>query len=143
LFTEHALHAGVVVARLGGTPVDNQALADLQPHSSLSIGEGTSLVQGADDPAQFMNHSCDSGCWMADEVTVVTRRSIGAGEEVTLDYALVSADPEWRMECQCGSDLCRGVVTGNDWKLPDVQERYRNHFSPFINQRVAALRASI
>src|SRR5438045_2910448 len=60
-----------------------------------------------------------------------------AREELTLDYALFSVAPEWRMECHCGSSLCRGVVTGNDWRLLELQERYAGHFSPFINARIA------
>jgi uncharacterized protein len=56
------------------------------------------------------------------------------------DYALATVSPEWRMECHCGAASCRGVVTGNDWQLAELQERYRGHFSPFINARIAALR---
>ncbi len=41
-----------------------------------------------------LNHSCDSNLWMADEATVVARRDIAAGEELTLDYALHPASPE-------------------------------------------------
>ncbi|GLV60705.1 hypothetical protein KDH_75240 [Dictyobacter sp. S3.2.2.5] len=28
------------------------------------------------------------------------------------------------------------VITGNDWQRRDVQERYRDHFSPFLNERI-------
>jgi hypothetical protein len=76
---------------------------------------------------------------MLDARTVGARRDIAAGEELTLDYALFSVAPEWRMECHCGSSLCRGVVTGNDWRLAELQERYAGHFSPFINARIAKL----
>ena len=76
---------------------------------------------------------------MLDGRTVGARRDIAAGEELTLDYALFSSAPEWRMECHCGSALCRRVVTGNDWRLPELQERYAGHFSPFINVRIAKL----
>ena len=31
------------------------------------------------------------------------------------------------------------VVTGNDWRLLELQERYAGHFSPFINARIAKL----
>jgi hypothetical protein len=74
---------------------------------------------------------------MADETTLVARRDIGAGEELTVDYALFTALPVAVIEgCRCGSPVCRGAVTGNDWRLPAVQERYRGHFSPFLDERI-------
>jgi uncharacterized protein len=89
-----------------------------------------------------LNHSCDSNLWMADENTLVARRDIAPGEEVTVDYVLFTAQPTWRLdeECRCGSPLCRHIISGIDWRLPTVQERYRDHFSPFINRRIAAVK---
>jgi uncharacterized protein len=91
-----------------------------------------------------LNHSCDSNLWMADEVTLIARRDISPGEEVTIDYSLQTAQPVAIIEraCRCGSPLCRGTITGDDWRLPDVQQRYRGHFSPFINKRIEALSGS-
>jgi hypothetical protein len=127
---------GETILVLGGTVIDDTELAQLQPHSSLAIDEGLNLQQREDDPAQYGNHSCDPNCWMADEVTIVTRRRVAAGEELTQDYSLMTVAPEWRMSCRCGCSLCRGVVTGNDWQLPELQMRYHGHFSPFINRRI-------
>src|ERR1041385_6678831 len=89
-----------------------------------------------------LNHSCDSNLWMADEVTLVARRDILPGEEITVDYALFTTSPEWTLGklCQCGSPVCRHTITGNDWRRIDVQERYAGHFSPFINERIARLK---
>jgi hypothetical protein len=44
-----------------------------------------------------MNHSCDANLWMGDEVTVVARCDIAAGEELTQDYALYTASPTFSM----------------------------------------------
>jgi hypothetical protein len=78
---------------------------------------------------------------MSDEVTIIARRAIDAGEELTLDYALTTTEPGWALDqpCQCGSPLCRGMVTGNDWRLPDMQARYAGHFVPYINDRIRRL----
>jgi hypothetical protein len=46
-------------------------------------------------------------------LTVVARRPIAAGDEATIDYALLTVEPTWSMECNCGSALCREVVTGS------------------------------
>ena len=40
--------------------------------------------------------------------------------------------------CQCGGPDCRGRITGNDWQLPDLWERYRGHFSPYLQRRIDA-----
>jgi hypothetical protein len=55
-----------------------------------------------------------------------------------VDYATHTADLAWSMTCTCGSPHCRRVVTNEDWRRPDVQERYADHFSPFLNRRIAA-----
>ncbi len=114
-------------------------------HSITAVDEGFYLASLADEqesPDDLMNHSCDPNLWMKDEVTLVARRGIAAGEELTVDYAVWEADESWisAWRCRCGSDLCRGVCTGKDWRLPDLQLRYGDHFSPFINRRIQRLK---
>jgi hypothetical protein len=102
------------------------------------------LNEDEEDLTNFINHSCDPNVWMKDEVTLVARRDIAAGEELTIDYAMFEGDEEWvgRWECHCGSKLCRGRHTGSAWRQKELQERYRNHFSPFICERIRRLQAS-
>ena len=110
-------------------------------YSSVGIEENQHILWGADDPDAGgpggVNHACDSNLWMLDARTVGARRDIAAGEELTLDYALFSVAPDWQMACHCPNAECRNVVSGNDWQLPVLQERYAGHFSPFINARIA------
>jgi len=49
---------------------------------------------------------------MGDPRTIVAARAVGAGEEVTIDYATTEEDPGWELRCRCGSRGCRGVVRG-------------------------------
>lgn len=73
---------------------------------------------------------------MAGSVTVVARRALGAGDEITGDYALWEAEEDYRVEvCTCGTAACRGVVRGTDWQRPELQKRYAGHFLPYIEQR--------
>lgn len=94
------------------------------------------------DPTYFMNHSCNPNVWMQNEVTLIARRDIDTGEELTADYALWEAAENWVADwkCSCRSLLCRVVITGRDWKLPDLQGRYRGHFAPFVNRLIATSR---
>lgn len=99
-------------------------------------------VRGNDD-GYFINHSCDPNVWMTDAYTLIAKSDIKSGEEITADYAIWEADEfyisEWK--CKCGSPLCRSRVTGNDWKKPDLQNRYKEHFSPLLNKQIQRILA--
>jgi hypothetical protein len=142
LLARGPIHRGEVVLVLGGRVIGDEELRRLSPHSSLAIGEGLNLVQGQDDLAQFVNHSCDPSLWIEDEATLSARSEIATGKEITVDYALMTVGPTWQMPCACGSPLCRRRVTGADWQLSQLQGRYAGHFSPFINDRIDRLKGS-
>lgn len=97
-----------------------------------------SVEDKGEELGYFLNHSCDPNVWMKDAFTLIAKRDIQAGEEVVADYVFWEADPNYMSEwqCQCGSPMCRERVTGNDWKLLELQEKYKGHFSPLINKRI-------
>jgi uncharacterized protein len=87
--------------------------------------------------AYYMNHSCDPNV-----LNGTAWRDIAAGEEITTDFAYCIAAPHYLLEpCKCGSPLCRGRVTGNDWRLPELQRRYRGYFTPYIERLIQASQA--
>jgi uncharacterized protein len=142
------IRAGEVVKVWHGQIITDQELHEIEAqgkkHSSVAIGENQNILFGVvessgSEGAGGYNHSCDPNLWMSEAVTVSARRDIAAGEELTIDYALFTVSPSWSMACRCGSHLCRGTITGNDWRLPDLQQRYAGHFSPFINERIQRL----
>ncbi len=148
VFAKEAILEGEVVVICGGTVMTTaqfqEYIAIVPSYSAMQIGEDEHLVELAGSPGTSetgpggMNHSCDSNLWMRDEVTLVARRDIPAGEELTIDYALQSGLPGDVLgePCRCGSPACRGIITGNDWQLEEVQKRYQGHFSPFLNERI-------
>lgn len=97
-----------------------------------------SVENKGEDIGYFINHSCDPNVWMQDAYTLIAKRDIGIGEELTADYAFWEADEDFisEWECDCGASLCRKRVTGRDWRMPELQERYKNHFSPLIYKRI-------
>jgi hypothetical protein len=148
MFARAPFAPGETVAIVGGTPMTGAEfsayLQGVERWNAHQIAEDlhlVDLIQTPDVVEGGLNHSCDSSLWMCDEVTIVARRAISAGEELTLDYALTTTQPDWALDqpCRCGSLACRGTVTGNDWRLPDVQARYAGHFVPHINERIHGL----
>jgi uncharacterized protein len=138
LFATRPFAAGEVVAVIGGRVVDDAgwaAAAARGPFSGYAIGEGRHLLQDEDDRARFGNHSCDPTTWLVDEVTLVARRAIEPGEELTSDYATMTADPTWSMPCHCGASSCRGAVTGRDLERPELRARYAGHVVPWLEGR--------
>ncbi len=82
----------------------------------------------------FINHSCDPNVGFRGQVVYVAMRDISAGEELCHDYSMERSDA-YRLDCHCGSPLCRGKVTGQDWKLPELQARYGDYFSVYIRNK--------
>ena len=87
-----------------------------------------------------MNHSCDPNIWLDDALTFTAMRDIKPGEELCYDYAMTDKGQYRPMTCHCGSQICRGVIKHNDWKIKKLQERYKNHFSPYINELIISVR---
>ncbi len=81
----------------------------------------------------YTNHSCDPNMW-GDHLA---RRDIQAGEELTTDFATFQPYSPYSLDpCLCGSSICRGKMTGDDWKLPELQERYKGYFTPYIERLI-------
>jgi len=82
----------------------------------------------------FINHSCEPNVGFRGQVVYVAMRDIEVGEELCHDYAMERSD-DYSLDCHCGSLLCRGKVTGQDWKLPELQQRYGDYFSIYIRNK--------
>jgi hypothetical protein len=94
---------------------------------------------GENEPPDFINHACEPNAGLDGQIAIVALRRILPGEEVTIDYAMCDGSPYDEFECACGSALCRGKVTGNDWRDPVLWKRYAGHFSPYLQRRIDAL----
>lgn len=81
------------------------------------------------DPADYMNHSCDPNTWFVDDATMVARRDIKTGEEITYDYATSETAESFGLpHCRCGAPNCRKVVRGTDYRRnPTLREQYGQH----------------
>ncbi|MDR2987547.1 MAG: SET domain-containing protein-lysine N-methyltransferase, partial [Nocardiopsaceae bacterium] len=89
----------------------------------------------------FINHSCEPNVGFAGNVVLVAMRDVAPGQELTTDYALFD-DCDAEIECRCGAAACRGLITGRDWKRPDLQRRYGGYFSAYLRERAGNERES-
>jgi hypothetical protein len=136
------LSRGEILVIFGGDVVPGDVLAGLDATArrfTLQVDEDAYLVSTRIGPADWVNHSCDPNAGVQGQITLVALRDIAAGEEICFDYAMSDGTCYDEFDCQCGSPRCRGRVTGDDWRLPDLRDRYRGHFSTFLEQRVLAL----
>lgn len=74
----------------------------------------------------FFNHSCDPNVGIKGQIFLVAMRNIKKGEETTFDYAMTlcrskNAKP-YSLNCLCGKENCRGIVTDSDWKILELQK---------------------
>ena len=84
-----------------------------------------------------LNHSCDpSLAWAPDAAGLVAFRDMDAGEELTVDYATASTDPDLLVRCHCETYRCRQLVTGDDWRIPQLQQRYAGHLAREVQRAV-------
>lgn len=143
LFAVAPIEKGEVVAVKGGSifervelPERTKALgpAEIQIGPDLFIGPGR--AEEREGSMIFSNHSCDPNLGVRGQIVFVTLRDIRSGEELTHDWAMTD-DDDSRMECRCGSVLCRGTVTGQDWRRPELQKRYGEHMSWYLRDRIA------
>lgn len=91
------------------------------------------------DSMAYVNHSCEPNAGFGGNILVVAMRDIEPGEEITIDYAMDRTDSEFRLVCNCGASSCRKVITGGDWRKPEIQKKYAGYFSWYIEQKIKAL----
>jgi uncharacterized protein len=96
-----------------------------------------------EDPADFINHSCNPNAGICGQISLVAMRDIAPNEEITFDYAMADSSSFDEFACHCGAATCRGVVSGADWKRPELWSRYDGYFSTYLQLRIEQLRQKV
>ena len=146
VFATADIPAGTTVAGFGGHVVERAEFdllaEDLRTHS-LQVDDRLYLVSLPPfAPADYVNHSCEPNCGIVGSLLLVTMTDVVEGEELCFDYAMTDTNDYDEFVCACGTPSCRRLITGGDWKLPELQERYRGYFSAYITRRIAQTHAS-
>jgi hypothetical protein len=112
------------------------------------------------EASHYLNHSCSANVGFASDTSIVTMRDIEPGEMISNDYAmtehLIGFFPGFFVlaavarcsprslsgfPCKCGSPNCRGEVSVNDWRRPELQERYKGYFTSQVQQLIDTVTA--
>lgn len=133
-----------IVAIKGGHIVDRKILRDkITPFLGpveIQIDDDLFVAPVTEEERElsmlYSNHSCEPNLGMRGEITFVAMRDISAGEELTHDWAMTDND-DYSAECNCGASSCRRLLTGKDWRRPDLQKRYAGYFSAYLARKIA------
>lgn len=148
LFATELLTKNEVVAKKNGYELSCAQLQKTNPkgHIELQIADDSFLAPVDEGDFEknmiFINHSCNPNVGMKGDREFVAMRPISAGEELTIDYAMID-NVDYAMVCTCGSSNCRKKITGRDWMMHELHHRYKNYFSPYLKEKVEKLHCEI
>jgi len=151
VFARENIKTGERVAIFGGDVMLIDEINDLPrklQNYPMQIEERFVLgIRNAVEPedTDFFNHSCEPNCGFRGQMFLVAMRPIKRDEEVTFDYAMVvsrslGSDIVFEMKCHCGTRNCRKIITEEDWKLAELQKRYKGYFSQYLQDKIDARR---
>jgi len=89
----------------------------------------------------YFNHSCKPNSGIRGQIFLVAMRNIKKGEQVVFDYAMCLSNNKksgffYKKKCLCGSKKCRRYITGNDWKIPELQKKYKGYFEWYLQKKI-------
>jgi hypothetical protein len=146
LFAKSSIKKGEIVVVKGGyilTKAQRDEIGkdlgpiEIQITEDLFIGPATESEH--EGGMMHLNHSCEPNLGLQGQIVFVALRDIQIDEELTFDYAMTDDEP-YEMKCRCGTAKCRGIITGADWKKPEIQKKYDGYFSWFIQRRIDSAR---
>jgi hypothetical protein len=134
-------HAAELAPDTGFAP---SAIAGRGLVATAPITRATIVVRFAVAPSSVpalgpVNHSCDPSLGWVDATTLVALHEVGAGAELTVDYATAIDDSDFTLWCHCGSYRCRQVIEGSDWQIPQLRARYAGRWTPRLQHRIETI----
>jgi hypothetical protein len=124
VFTLSYIPRGSLVTSLTGEALTT---AQVRPeHYAVMVGPDLWLCSPGGRLDDYLNHSCRPNTgFVQGTLELFALADIEAGNEITWDYSTAMAETDWRMECRCGAQGCRGLVLPFDELAPRERERLR------------------
>lgn len=87
--------------------------------------------------SDYVNHSCNPTAGINGNVFLVAFRDIKKDDEITFDYAMnVTDKTNMKFSCNCGERNCRKEITASDWKIKELQLKYKGYFSYYVEKKI-------
>lgn len=145
-FAKSPIKKGTLLAVFGGYVLSRQeeeklplAIRDIAIQIDRKHVIGVRRMREVAD-CDYVNHSCNPNAGIKGQISLVAMKNIKKNEEVTFDYGTVLFKtknvPKYELKCLCGSQNCRKKITQYDWKLKDLQKRYRGFFPYYIQEEI-------
>jgi hypothetical protein len=142
VFAREPVAQGETLAVWGGFVVPGARLGEYSEYAQthgIQVEEDLFLLPlTGDDPSDYFNHSCNPNAGMSGQICLVAMHPIAVDEEVCFDYAMSDSNPYDEFTCGCGAPNCRGRIVAEDWQRPELQERYKGYFTPYLQRRIDA-----
>ena len=137
------INKGEVVFVKGGYILSKEQLfTSTEINSYLPIDDmlfiGAISKTEEEDIKLYINHSCVPNCGLRGDITFIAINDIEADEELTCDYAFIDNE-EYSFECKCGKNECRKIITGKDWMIKRLQEKYFKYFACYLKEKILTL----
>jgi SET domain-containing protein len=144
LFAVRKIKKGEVIAIKGGHIIDRKTYKsnrELIGQAECQITDNFFLAPFTKseykDVMIYFNHSCEPNTGLMGNIVFIAIKDIAKNTEVTLDYAFYKDDGKYQINCSCNTKSCRKIVTGKDWKRKDIQKKYKEYFSSYLQRKIA------
>ncbi len=124
LFAERPFRHGELILRLDGPRYEREDPIHFTEEGANLLQTGLKSYIMLQPPGVFANHSCDPNAGIAENRRMIAIRDIAPGEEICFDYSTTMDEGLWTLQCKCGSEICRGLVTDFSHLPSDKREMY-------------------
>lgn len=142
-----AIFGGYIIHITNAEQFNNMPIVVQEFSHDIADGFLLSSIKNSElTTADYFNHSCSPNAGFKGQIVLVAVRNIKKGKEITFDYAMCTINNQkmkwyWEVECLCGSKKCRKIITGDDWKIKELQKRYNGYFQPYIQEKIDKIKA--
>lgn len=141
VFAKEDIAKGEYVGVLGGVIVPKSEIEEYWKtvsHVGIQINDDFFIVPTTRKELEekgVFNHSCEPNIGFNDSITFVAIKDIKQGEELVFGYAF-NETYHHGFDCNCQSKNCRKYIKSDDWKLKEIQDKYKNYYSPYLKAKL-------
>ena len=146
VIAQTSIQIGELLVVWGGEIVSSAQLINLAPEQQkrgIQVENDLYLIPRYIGPGDYINHSCEPNAGLSGQICLVAMQDINSGEEICYDYATSDGSPYDEFKCSCNAPTCRGYITGNDWRNPELWRKYEGYFSPYLQRRIDKLKRQL